>query len=1422
MMQSPFAVDVSGPTRFSGPAVKFSHLSLLICLLLVQVRAQQLPVKTYTMTDGLAHDRLLRIYRDSHGLLWFCTADGLSKFDGYRFTTYRVEQGLPFPRVNDIRETRGGDYWVATNGGGVGRFNPALGVAMDQNNGSLFANYAVGDEPATERVNVLYEDRAGNLWAGTDGGLFRLEQSDKNRQFQRVALEIPSQPDRLVQVWAFVEDQEGSLWIGTKFGLVRRSAGGQMTSYQISPSGARDMVTALLIDRQQRFWLGHEKGLFVFQLPAISASLAGLRVPWRVLRHRTTNGFSVADAATTGQAYHFTGIGGAGSNDVRVLHQSSDGLIYAGISGGGLTEFNGWRFKSYTTAQGLSDNRPIALTEDASGNLWIGSQTGGAMKVTKNGFSTYTESDGLGSSEVSAVFEDQAGDLFVYGSKWLVHRFREGRFTIIKPPLPSRLVDESWRAYRGLLKDRTGEWWVATGEGLYRFPRVASFEQLASVAPKAVYTTRNGLPEDNVSRVYEDREGNIWIATFSPDREVLTRWERASGEFHRYGESDGLAPLKAAVAFGEDASGNLWIGFRGGGLARFREGSFKLFTVKDGIPEGSIRGFLLDRTRRLWLASDTGGLGRIDDPAADRPQVVWHTNAQGLASNTVTSLAQDDQGYIYCATSRGVDRLDPATGRIKHYTSSDGLAGTDTTVAFRDRHGRLWFGSPQGLSSIVPPPDQQVQPPLISINGLRISGAIHPVSNLGQTTVSDLDLRTDQNEIQIDYYSLSFAAGESPRYQYKLEGAHNDWSAPTENRTVNYARLAPGSYRFLVRAVNTEGMASAEPASFRFAIAPPLWRRWWFLVLVTTIFASVLYALDRYRTARLKELNAALSESQVLAVKLQEQRTELYQANRTLALEYAVTSILGEAPTLSDAAAQILREVGESTKWEVGAIWEVDEQAAKLHCLTTWHMPQSDAPHFETPTKDFLFGSGEGLPGRVWASGESLWITDLAADDNFPRASFAVEERLQSACGLPILVGSEVCGVLEFFSRDVRRPDPDTLAIMSAVGRQLGQLLERKRAEAALRESESRFRTLAQTAADAIITIDQESTILFINPAAERMFGYTHAEMLSAKLTMLMPEYLRHVHEVGLDKYVRTGRRHTTWEAVQLPGLHKSGQEIPLEISFGEWAVGERRFFTGIARDITERKQAEQALRRNKEERLTELERVRTRIATDLHDDIGSSLTQIIVLSEVVQQSMGSSPRSPVADQVTSITRVSRELVDAMSDIVWAINPRKDQLSDLAVRMRRLANDFLGARRIDFSFHAPAAEQNVPLGANVRREVFLIFKESINNIVKHSGCNRAEIEFHINNDWLTLKITDDGQGFDAASLRDSEAFSGSRGGNGLISMRRRAKELGGEFEIMAPSGHGAVVVLTVPVGPQPHGNGESPTHTGGDLSTKQS
>jgi PAS domain S-box-containing protein len=134
-----------------------------------------------------------------------------------------------------------------------------------------------------------------------------------------------------------------------------------------------------------------------------------------------------------------------------------------------------------------------------------------------------------------------------------------------------------------------------------------------------------------------------------------------------------------------------------------------------------------------------------------------------------------------------------------------------------------------------------------------------------------------------------------------------------------------------------------------------------------------------------------------------------------------------------------------------------------------------------------------------------------------------------------------------------------------------------------LRHSESHYRAVAEAATDAIITINSQSTILLVNPAAEKIFGYKTEELLGRQLTMLMPEYQRHLHREGIARYLKTGKRHLEWGAVQLPGLHRNGEEIALEISFLEFMRGGQRFFTGIVRRVGQRNHSKELARDNHE-----------------------------------------------------------------------------------------------------------------------------------------------------------------------------------------------------------------------------------------------
>src|SRR5215470_16723551 len=276
------------------------------------------------------------------------------------------------------------------------------------------------------------------------------------------------------------------------------------------------------------------------------------------------------------------------------------------------------------------------------------------------------------------------------------------RFTSVRLNLPPRITNEMWRTFREIIRDHAGEWWVATTEGLYRFPAVERIEQLSSARPKAVYTAHDGLVSDDVTQLFEDSRGDLWIGTFAPAREILTHWERATGKFQRYSDADGLQASNATLRFQEDATGQVWVSFREGGLARYANGRFKWFDSSYGLPEGPINSIHRDATGQLWINSSTHGLARIDDPQAEHPRFTAYLPNNELLRSRHVLLTEDAQQRIYSGTAAGVERLDPATGQIKQYTIADGLAAVSPHVAVRDPDGAIWFGAIKGLSRLIP------------------------------------------------------------------------------------------------------------------------------------------------------------------------------------------------------------------------------------------------------------------------------------------------------------------------------------------------------------------------------------------------------------------------------------------------------------------------------------------------------------------------------------------------------------------------------------------------------------------------------------------------------------------------------------------------------------------------------------------------
>jgi signal transduction histidine kinase len=308
------------------------------------------------------------------------------------------------------------------------------------------------------------------------------------------------------------------------------------------------------------------------------------------------------------------------------------------------------------------------------------------------------------------------------------------------------------------------------------------------------------------------------------------------------------------TAFAEDRSGNLWVGFHDGGLARVRGRQVTYFTAEAGVPAGVITALHVDGANRLWLATSHSGIARIDNLANDGVRFARYTTVDGLGSDNVRCITEDRQGRIYVGTARGIDRLDLATGRVKQFTTADGLANSFVTAAFRDREGILWFGTANGLSRLIPRPDVAQSAPPILISSIRVAGVQQSMSELGESSIHLRPLTSDQNKVQFDFHGLGFAMGEHLRYQYRLEGLETNWDPVTDERSVTYASLAPGAYRFVVRAIDAEAITSLQPASVTFVILTPVWQRWWVLTLAASLVGLMIGFAYRSRVAHLLAL----------------------------------------------------------------------------------------------------------------------------------------------------------------------------------------------------------------------------------------------------------------------------------------------------------------------------------------------------------------------------------------------------------------------------------------------------------------------------------------------------------------------------------------------------------------------------------------
>ncbi|KJH69932.1 PAS domain S-box protein [Aliterella atlantica] len=325
--------------------------------------------------------------------------------------------------------------------------------------------------------------------------------------------------------------------------------------------------------------------------------------------------------------------------------------------------------------------------------------------------------------------------------------------------------------------------------------------------------------------------------------------------------------------------------------------------------------------------------------------------------------------------------------------------------------------------------------------------------------------------------------------------------------------------------------------------------------------------------------------------------SERKRAEQRLLVQHAVTRILAESDTLGIVTPKILQAICQNLEWELGELWSVEAQANVLQCLKTWHLPSIDITNFGQVTQAIAFAPGVGLPGRVWASIQPVWISDLSCDANFHRTKVALESGLHSAFGFPIHSGSDFLGAMVFFSRKSQQPDPELLEMMAAIGSQIGQFMKRKQAEVALQHTTTLQRAILDSANYAIVSTELDGTITTFNAAAQKALGYSSQKVIGKTTPAIFHDWseveqraeelsqeLGITIEPGFEVLVAKAR-HGEIEEREWSFIRQDGSKFPVMLSVTALRDSNDNItgFIAIASDITQRKQALLALQSSEE-----------------------------------------------------------------------------------------------------------------------------------------------------------------------------------------------------------------------------------------------
>ncbi len=765
--------------------------------------------KHYQVENGLSNNTVYCSIQDKKGFLWFGTKEGLNRFDGYRFKLFKSVNGqnrLKKDFIYYLYADSLNRLWVATQNG-LYQFD----YAKEQ---------LVPFIDSLPEINDIVMDRQGQLW-------FRSLTMVCRYNFSKQQL-TTFPPDETIHATALCMAANGDMWFGTMDGYLKRfdtssqtCKGPDVFSHSIRlptcfikkiyPAGKDAIFVGTTCQGIKLFNIATNTYTDLLIYSADNSTIYVrdiLQYADNEYWFATESGIFIYNTVTrqfTNLKKQFSDPYSLSDNAVYTLCKDSEGGMWAGTFFGGVNYYP----KQYTpftkyfpdrTTQTISGSAVRELCEDGDGNLWIGTEDAGLSKLhVRTGAFTHYKPTG---TPTGIAYHNIHGLLILGDEVWIgtldhgldILNRHTGK---VVRHYGSNFRDNAFRNnfIVTMLQSRSGEIYLGSGGGVYRYRKQTTDFEWLHETPWGEF----------ISCLLEDHAGIIWAGT------------------HNQG-----------VLYYDPAT-------RHWGRLQNNPNDSNSLSIND------INAVCEDSQLNMWIATEGGGLCKLD---AGRKHFTRYTTQNGLPSNFVFKVVEDNNQHLWVTTSKGLVKLEPANGHMTLYTKANGLLYDQFNYnsGYKDATGKLYFGCIKGMIAFRP--DSFVTNtfiPPVYITGFQVHNKELLIqqdqSPLKQSILNTraITLPYDESSFSIDFAALSYISPEITEYKYLMQGLDKNWTYLSANRKVYFTNLAPGQYTFRLRAA-TNGHWGAEK-QLTITITPPFWNTWWAWLVYASIVIAIGYSL---------------------------------------------------------------------------------------------------------------------------------------------------------------------------------------------------------------------------------------------------------------------------------------------------------------------------------------------------------------------------------------------------------------------------------------------------------------------------------------------------------------------------------------------------------------------------------------------------